>query len=167
LPISTPNWKRQRKPFGFFEAAFPRRWKDDRPFRSGLYTRLPHGYCTPCVPADLIRGEAMQAGANMTWCKTAIFGAALSVTSAVTGPSTGHAQTFESYRCADGTRFIVGFYQYDSRAYLQIDGRAVTLTKRLALSGARYSGGGVTLAIAKAGATIKHVKRPLTSCELT
>jgi hypothetical protein len=43
----------------------------------------------------------------------------------------------------------------------------VTLKKRLALSGAHYSGGGVTLVITKAGATIRHVKRPVTACELT
>jgi hypothetical protein len=43
----------------------------------------------------------------------------------------------------------------------------VTLGKRLALSGSRYSGGGVTLKITKAGATIKHAKRPTTACELT
>jgi membrane-bound inhibitor of C-type lysozyme len=102
----------------------------------------------------------------MTACKTAIFGVALLVAGAVTGPSAALAQTFSSYRCADGTRFIVGFYRYDSRAYLQIDGRPVTLQKRLAFSGARYSGGGVTLVITKAGATIKHVRRPATACEL-
>ena len=44
------------------------------------------------------------------------------------------AQTFQNYRCADGTQFIVGFFQYDSRAHLQLDGKAVTLAKRLALS---------------------------------
>jgi membrane-bound inhibitor of C-type lysozyme len=49
---------------------------------------------------------------------------------------------------------------------LQIDGRAVTLAKRLSLSGARYSGGGVTFKIAKAGATLRHGKRPVTSCEM-
>ncbi|HLX14504.1 MAG TPA: MliC family protein [Bradyrhizobium sp.] len=81
--------------------------------------------------------------------------------------SSSSAQTFDSYRCADGTRFIAGFYPYDSRAYLQIDGIAVTLKKRLALSGARYSGGGVTLVITKAGTTIRHVGRPATACELT
>src|SRR5579863_3605172 len=81
--------------------------------------------------------------------------------------SASSAQTFDSYRCADGTRFIAGFYPYDSRAYLQIDGIAVTLKKRLALSGARYSGGGVTLVITKAGTTIRHVGRPATACELT
>ena len=77
------------------------------------------------------------------------------------------AQSFQSYRCADGTQFIAGFFENDNRAYLQIDGRAVTLGRRLSLSGSRYSGGGVTLKITKAGTTVKHARRPTTSCELT
>jgi membrane-bound inhibitor of C-type lysozyme len=101
----------------------------------------------------------------MTGYKAAISGAALLFAGLVTGSSAALAQTFESYRCADGTRFIVGFYRYDSRAYLQIDGRAVTLKKRLAFSGARYSGGGVTLVITRAGTTVRHAKRPVTACE--
>jgi hypothetical protein len=36
---------------------------------------------------------------------------------------TAFAQTFQNYRCADGTQFIAGFFQYDSRAHLQLDGR--------------------------------------------
>lgn len=73
--------------------------------------------------------------------------------------------TFQNYRCADGTQFIVGFFQYDSRAHLQLDGKAVTLKKRLALSGSRYSSGGVTLRITKAGlATLKHARRPASAC---
>lgn len=103
----------------------------------------------------------------MTGYNAAGFGAALFIAGAVIGPSAAQAQAFANYSCADGTRFIVGFYQYDSRAHLQIDGRAVTLQKRLALTGARYSGGGVTLVITKAGTTIRHVKRPVTSCEQT
>jgi membrane-bound inhibitor of C-type lysozyme len=75
--------------------------------------------------------------------------------------------TFQSYRCADGSQFIVGFFGYDKRAHLQVDGKAVTLAKRVALSGSRYSGGGVTLKITKAGTTLKHAKRPGTACELT
>ncbi len=109
----------------------------------------------------------MQPGAKMTGYRIAVFAVALVVAGAVTGPSAAHAQTFASYRCADGTQFIVGFYQYDSGAYLQIDGRAVTLSKRLALAGARYSGGGVTLVMTKDGATIRHAKRPVTACALT
>jgi membrane-bound inhibitor of C-type lysozyme len=74
--------------------------------------------------------------------------------------------TFQSYRCGDGTQFIVAFYPDDNRAHVQIDGREVTLKKRLAISGARYSNGGVSLQITGGGAImIKHVKRPLTACE--
>jgi membrane-bound inhibitor of C-type lysozyme len=76
------------------------------------------------------------------------------------------AQSFRTYRCTDGTQFIVAFYPYDTRAYMQIDGRPVTLAKRLALSGSRYSGGGVTLKITKAGTTVKRSRRPVTACEL-
>jgi hypothetical protein len=61
----------------------------------------------------------------------------------------------------------VGFYPYDARAHLQIDGREVTLPKRLTLSGTRYAGGGVTLKIDRAGATtVKHARRPKTACGL-
>ena len=98
-----------------------------------------------------------------------ILGAAcLGVICLVTAPSHALAQKFQNYRCADGTQFIVGFFQYDSRAHLQLDGRSVTLAKRLSLSGSRYTGSGVTLKMTKAGATtLKNVRRPVTACELT
>jgi membrane-bound inhibitor of C-type lysozyme len=96
-----------------------------------------------------------------------IFGAALFVAGTAIGSSPASAQTFQNYRCADGTQFIVGFFEYDKRAHIQIDGRAVTLGKRLALSGAHYVGGGVTLKITKAGTTIKRARRPATACKLT
>jgi membrane-bound inhibitor of C-type lysozyme len=82
------------------------------------------------------------------------------------GASPAAAQTFKSYACADGSQFIAGFFPTDKRAHLQIDGKAVTLAKRLALSGTRYSGGGITLKIAKTGATIKHGKRPTSACSV-
>jgi membrane-bound inhibitor of C-type lysozyme len=75
--------------------------------------------------------------------------------------------TFQTYRCADGTEFIVGFFQYDKRAHMQVDGKAVTLQKRVALTGARYSGGGVTLRTQKSGTTLKVGKRKVTACQLT
>jgi membrane-bound inhibitor of C-type lysozyme len=96
-----------------------------------------------------------------------VIGAALFVAGIATASSVALAQTFQSYSCADGTQFIAGFFENDNRAYLQIDGRAVTLGRRLSLSGSRYSGGGVTLKITKAGTTVKHARRPTTSCELT
>jgi membrane-bound inhibitor of C-type lysozyme len=97
--------------------------------------------------------------------KHSIFGAVVVVVAVVSSPAL--AQTFQSYHCADGTQFLVGFFQNDSRAFLQIDGRAVTLPRRLTLSGSRYSGGGVTLKITKIGTTVRHAKRATTACELT
>jgi membrane-bound inhibitor of C-type lysozyme len=107
-------------------------------------------------------------GANMNWCKaTIILGAATLAAGLSSASSAAFAQPFQNYRCADGTQFVVGFFPYDRRAHLQIDGKAVTLGKRVALSGSRYSGGGVTLKITKAGTTVKHGKRPATACEQT
>ena len=96
-----------------------------------------------------------------------VIGAALFVAAIAAAPSTALAQTFQSYRCADGTQFIVGFFEYDKRAHLQIDGKAVTLARRFGLSGARYSGGGITLKITKTGTTVKHARRAVTACELS
>jgi membrane-bound inhibitor of C-type lysozyme len=117
----------------------------------------------PC-PSDVIRG-VNTAGADMNGYKTAMFGAALVVAGGLTGSSPALAQTFENYHCADGTRFIVGFFKYDTRAHLQIGGEAVTLKKRIGLSGSRYSGDGVTLTMGKAGVTVKQARRPVTACE--
>ena len=75
------------------------------------------------------------------------------------------AQTFRTYRCVDGTQFIVAFYDEDKRAFLQIDGEPMTLAKRLAVSGARYAGAVITLRIDKTGTiTFKHLNRPVTAC---
>ena len=57
-------------------------------------------------------------------------------------PAAAQKTIFQTYRCGDGTEFIVGFFQYDKRAHMQVDGKSVTLQKRIALTGARYSGGG-------------------------
>ncbi|OKO69663.1 MliC family protein [Bradyrhizobium sp. AS23.2] len=85
--------------------------------------------------------------------------------SGISGARQADAQTFRTYRCADGTQFIAGFYDDDKRAFLQIDGEPITLAKRLTVSGARYSGAGITLKIGRNGATtIKHLKRPVTAC---
>ena len=82
-------------------------------------------------------------------------------------PVSAQTTTFRTYHCADGTEFIVGFYPYDPRAYVQIDGGAVMLPKRLAVSGTRYSAAGITLRLSKLGrTTIKRPKRPETACEL-
>jgi membrane-bound inhibitor of C-type lysozyme len=83
----------------------------------------------------------------------------------ISGARQADAQTFRTYRCADGTQFIVGFYDDDKRAFVQIDGEPATLAKRLTISGARYSGAGITLRIPRSGATtVRHLKRPETAC---
>jgi hypothetical protein len=78
------------------------------------------------------------------------------------------ATSVRAYHCADGSQFIVAFYPWDSRAFVQVDGGEVTLPRRLSLwGGRRYSRGGVTLRISKTGRI--SVKRPLraeTDCEL-
>jgi membrane-bound inhibitor of C-type lysozyme len=99
--------------------------------------------------------------------QAAIFAMVLAAGTLAANSQASAQSRFQNYRCADGTQFIVGFFQYDSRAHLQLDGKAMTLLKRLTLSGSRYSGGGVTLRIPKAGlATLKHARRPATACEL-
>jgi membrane-bound inhibitor of C-type lysozyme len=105
----------------------------------------------------------------MNRCSNKIFGVALCFVMMAAAPSAASAQSsFRNYRCADGAQFMVGFFQYDSRAHLQLDGKALTLPKRVALSGSRYQGKGVTLRITKAGVTtLKHAKRPVTTCEQT
>ena len=102
----------------------------------------------------------------MNWRKAIILAAALSAAGTLAVVPRALAQSFRTYRCGDGTQFIVAFYAYDTHAYVQIDGRAVTLTKRLVLSGLRYSGGGVTLSISRAAITVRHARRPVTACEL-
>jgi membrane-bound inhibitor of C-type lysozyme len=92
--------------------------------------------------------------------------AAILAIGAVARPSPASAQTFDTYRCADGTSFILAFYPADKRAYLQIDGHAVTLKKSLTVPGRRYSGGGVSLSLTTRGALLRHARRPLTACEL-
>ena len=98
--------------------------------------------------------------------RTAIVLAGAAILALAAGASPAAAQTFTTYVCADGTQFIVAFFQYDKRAHLQIDGKAVALSKRIALSGARYSGGGIVLKVGKAGTTIKHGKRPVSACSV-
>lgn len=49
---------------------------------------------------------------------------------------------FRNYRCATA-RSSLPRSSTGMRAHLQLDGKAVTLTKRLSLTGARYKGGGV------------------------
>ena len=73
--------------------------------------------------------------------------------------SPGFAQTFLNYRCRDGSEFVLAMYAYDRRAHVQLDGKAVALTRRVSVSGFRYANGGITLRITKTGTTLKRGMR--------
>ena len=95
-----------------------------------------------------------------------LFGTALCVAGVLAGSSPASAQvTFQSFRCVDGSQFMVAFYKYDKRAHVHIDGKSLALGKRLGLSGANYSGGGFRLKITKTGAVLRHAKGQVTACE--
>jgi hypothetical protein len=79
--------------------------------------------------------------------------------------SPASAQTFQSFTCADGARFVA---LLDSKvANVQIDGKAVALRKRFTLTGTRYTGRGITLTMTKKGTLLRHGKRGTTLCTRT
>ena len=83
----------------------------------------------------------------------------------MTVPAAAAETAFRSYECADGSQFIVAFYQSDPDAHVQIDGKSIALKKSLAVSGQRFSSRAMTLWIEKTGATsVKHGKRPVSLC---
>jgi membrane-bound inhibitor of C-type lysozyme len=103
----------------------------------------------------------------MNWRRLIVLGMIVEGTLAGSAPVLAQDTTIQTYHCADGTNFIVGFFPYDKRAHLQIDGGETTLLKRISLSGTRYAGHGVTLRIDKAGTmTVKHARKPVTACNL-
>ncbi len=75
------------------------------------------------------------------------------------------AQTFTTYHCRDGSEFVVAFFEADKRAHVQLDGKALTLPKRLSLGGRRYAKGDITLRIAKGRTTLKR-GRHSTECSV-
>jgi membrane-bound inhibitor of C-type lysozyme len=91
----------------------------------------------------------------------ALFGAA----GFLAGQLPTSAQTFSWYRCRDGSEFIAAFYEGDRRAHLQLDGKAVTLPKRISLSGSRYAKGDVTLMVTKTATRLKRGKQ-WTECKI-
>jgi len=75
------------------------------------------------------------------------------------------AETFFAYRCSDGSEFITAFFEGDTRAHLQLDGKALTLSKRISMSGSRYTKDDITLRIKKTATTLKRGKQ-LTECKV-
>ena len=69
------------------------------------------------------------------------------------GVTSAGAQTLLTFHCGDGTEFVAALYP-STRAYVQLDGKAMTLSRRISLSGARYSVGDITLRIKENSATL-------------
>jgi membrane-bound inhibitor of C-type lysozyme len=76
------------------------------------------------------------------------------------------AQTFLTYSCHDGSEFIVAFFPGDRSAYLQLDGKAMSLPRRLSFSGSRYAKGDITLRTTKSSTTLTRGRRS-TECTTT
>ncbi len=82
------------------------------------------------------------------------------------GPKPAFADTLKTYRCQDGSEFVVALYDYERgrTAHLQLDGKALALPKRVAMSGLRYSKDDISVTTNKAGiTTLKRGKR-VTEC---
>ncbi len=55
-----------------------------------------------------------------------------------------NAQRFTAYECNDGAQFQVAILDTEKKAYLQLDGHALQLPKKIAYTGNRYAAGGYT-----------------------
>ncbi len=67
------------------------------------------------------------------------------------------AQRFVAYECNDGARFQAAVIDRDKVAYVQLDGHAYKLPKKIAYTGSRYAPSGVTYWVRGNGAvTIKR-----------
>ena len=72
-------------------------------------------------------------------------------------PAAAQNVTFQTFRCGDGTEFVAAFFKGTRAAYVQLDGKKMTLPRRLlSISGTRYSAGGVTLRIKANAATLSR-----------
>lgn len=74
------------------------------------------------------------------------------------------AQTYLQYRCDDGAQLSVAFVDKSRSAYVQLDGKSISLPQRISASGARYAKGGVTFWIKGNEAQLKRPKRKWTQC---
>ena len=97
----------------------------------------------------------------MRFCRALAIGIAGSVCLALPAAAEG----ISLYQCADGLQFALAFYEADSRAHIQLNGKSLSLPKRLSLSSSRYSQSGVTLQIGKDATTLKRPREPVTTCK--
>ena len=74
--------------------------------------------------------------------------------------ATATAQRYTAYECNDGAQFQVALLDRESVAYLQLDGKALQLPKKIAYTGNRYAKDGYTFWVRGNGTvTIKRAGR--------
>ena len=70
------------------------------------------------------------------------------------------AQRYTAYECDDGAQFQVALFESEKKAYLQLDGKALQLPKKIAYTGDRYAKDGYTFWVRGNGrVTIKRAGR--------
>jgi membrane-bound inhibitor of C-type lysozyme len=67
------------------------------------------------------------------------------------------AQTFLHYTCQDGAEFEATLFPDTKAAFLQVDGKSLTLPKRVSVTGVRYAKDGVTFHVKGERATLKRL----------
>ena len=87
---------------------------------------------------------------------TILLAAALATFAA--GPAS--AQKFINYTCRDGSQFAAAFFRDTPMAYLQLDGKSLSLPRRFSpLRGLRYAQSGITLVVNGEAATLRRAGR--------
>ena len=80
--------------------------------------------------------------------------------------SAAQAQTYYHYECEDGGSFDVAFYPETRAAYLQIDGKSLTLPKSFSFISQRFSKNGVVLAMRGGGKAIIRRAGKRSNCQV-
>jgi membrane-bound inhibitor of C-type lysozyme len=119
---------------------------------------------TTPTPTPPRKGEGLNRGEARRIMKVKLSGIFFGVLVFVGISSPASAQKFYNYTCADGSQFIAAFLPQSKSAYVQLDGKAMTLPQRLAASGARYAKSGVTFWIKGNEAQLKRPKKKWTQC---
>jgi membrane-bound inhibitor of C-type lysozyme len=89
---------------------------------------------------------------------------AIAVAAFVAAATPAHPQAFTAYQCEDGAQFQVAIFASEKKAYLQLDGHAVQLPKKIAYTGDRYAAGGITFWVRGNGRTTIKRAGKVTEC---
>jgi membrane-bound inhibitor of C-type lysozyme len=96
----------------------------------------------------------------VTYCKLGLLAA---ICVGLSSPAA--AQKFFNYTCADGSQLAAAFVPHSKSAFVQLDGKSLTLPQRISASGARYKKNGVTFWIKGNEAQLKRPKKKWTTCK--